>query len=75
MPNGDLENIRLSYNCIFVLSSNGRMTLLVSCPVRRFEYEKKGISAEKNTVLLCIITSNSNTEWISNPKPLKSKIP
>jgi len=31
----------LSYNCIFVLLSYGRMTFVVSSPVRRFECEKK----------------------------------
>lgn len=42
IPNDDLENIRLIYNFIFVLFSYGRMTFVVSSPVRRFECEKKG---------------------------------
>jgi hypothetical protein len=71
IPNDDLEN-RLSYKCTFVLSSNGRITFVVGSPVRRFKCEKEGISAgggeRENTVFLCIITSNSNTEWISYPK-------
>jgi hypothetical protein len=41
VPNDVLENIRLSYNCTFVLSSYGRMTFVVSCPMSRTECDKK----------------------------------
>jgi hypothetical protein len=54
IPSDDLENIRLSYSCTFLLSSYGRITFVVSSPARRFECEKEGISAGKKKLYTCV---------------------